>query len=869
MSDWTCVHSLTLNARAGQLVAVDDLGLQPGVRDYLRRSFPDGIYRHQHDAIEALLSGSDVCLATTTASGKTLAFTVSALERIENDPRARVLALYPQRALAAEQEERWRRAMENAGQPPHVCRIDGSVTSANRAALLRSARVVVATPDVLHSWFLSNSGDRTVRDFLRGVSLIVVDEVHTYTGVFGSNSAFLFRRLQHAIAQLGASVRFFCASATIREPAQHLEKLFGRPFVVVGPERDSAPRQSVRVEFLRPPPGTDFLGALTDYLRALTTDTDERFLTFVDSRKQTEQIATILGRGAGDAPDEDGASEEGVALGEHHTPLDSARVLPYRSGYEERDRAAIQRRLSDGSLQGVVSTSALELGMDIPHLDTVVLVGVPRSSTSLQQRIGRVGRTRPGRVLVMHSGDLLDEAVFAAPEKLLDRPPAEGALYLANPYIQYIHALCLARAGGEHEQAGGSSDPDVEFTSPVPWPEGFMELCQAERIGQIPAELQPMKSEAGDTPHYTFPLRDVEPQFQIEQSQGPIRHGRGSVSYSQALRETYPGAIYYYTAQPYRVLSISPGTRKVVVRPDRHYHTQPTRMTTCVFPNLSPGNVFSALEYAGTLRAVECNLQIREAVIGLKERRGSAETSYTYPLIGLPSGVMYSQPRFTRNYFTTGVLLTHPALLVDGVMEEVMTLVFEALLIVAPYERQDLGSAVDHIRASNDIVPQGTQFAAVHDQTYGSLRLSGRLMDPEVLRTVVQAAYQLALAAEVGYAPPVLNALRAIAEAAEPAPRPLALSDVIIPAEFADLPRVVMPGSKGLNVARGNAEFEVQRVVYNPRMGGIAYVGHHLTSRPVVAQTETVRYDALVEIPGESVIGYYDYDTAEVRVASA
>jgi DEAD/DEAH box helicase domain-containing protein len=168
-------------------------------------------------------------------------------------------------------------------------------------------------------------------------------------------------------------------------------------------------------------------------LHHLVQNRRSRFIVFVDSRKQTEQIASILARSTTVATDESDDVQATAAV----DPLVSASVLPYRSGYEEADRRIIEQRLARGDLRGVISTSALELGIDVKHLDLAVLVGVPRSSTSFQQRIGRVGRSSPGTVVVVNSGEIYDEAVFRKPESLLNRPPAEGALYLENARIQF------------------------------------------------------------------------------------------------------------------------------------------------------------------------------------------------------------------------------------------------------------------------------------------------------------------------------------------------------------------------------------------------------------------------------------------------
>lgn len=187
---------------------------------------------------------------------------------------------------------------------------------------------------------------------------------------------------------------------------------------------------------------------------------------------------------------------------------------------------------------------------------------------------------------------MLDEAIFRDPHLILERPFAESALYLENPRIQYIHALCLARAGGEHDQVTASVGNGGPFDSPVEWPDGFLDLCRRERIGELTVEFQSMKAESGDEPNRVFPLRDVESQFQVRIKQGPEDHPLGSLSYRQALREAYPGALYYYATHPLRVYRITQQSRQVLVRPEKRYTTKPKVLPTLVFPNLSRGNVF-------------------------------------------------------------------------------------------------------------------------------------------------------------------------------------------------------------------------------------------------------------------------------------
>ena len=371
-----------------------------------------------------------------------------------------------------------------------VGRIDGSVPVSQRALILDACRVVILTPDVMHAWLLGNLALKSVRAFVRATRLMIIDEVHTFTGVFGSNAAYLFRRYEHALRTLTRKkLQYVCASATIQDPAAHLTLLTGRTFTLIGPERDGSPRQPVTLHFLRPTePTRDLLTGAASLLHGLVAR-QERFLCFSDSRKQTENLAGIMARRPGAGAPEDA---EGPPQG---STLANLRVLPYRSGYEARDRADIQARLTRGDLDGIISTSALELGMDIPHLDAVVLLGVPASSTSFQQRIGRVGRRRPGRVLILDSGSASDALLFERPEQVLARPLADGALYLENQNIQCIHATCLARTGGEHDalMTALGRDTDAEFVTPtlvarrVPRSGGPRTLRHAAVIAACPA----------------------------------------------------------------------------------------------------------------------------------------------------------------------------------------------------------------------------------------------------------------------------------------------------------------------------------------------------------------------------------------------
>lgn len=227
---WQVVYKHLIPSRSKEVYNIDDLELSEFNKRYLNTSFPEGLYKHQKEALKRFISGQNVCITSGTASGKSLIFYLGAIEKISADPDAKVIAIYPLKALGREQEERWIQALRAAGLTYAVGRIDGQVDTNRRLPILDNSQIVIFTPDIIHAWLLSNLSQKSVIKFLKKVSLIIVDEVHIYSGVFGSNSAFLFRRLQHIMKLLNNSPSYICASATIANPENHLkislEKIF-------------------------------------------------------------------------------------------------------------------------------------------------------------------------------------------------------------------------------------------------------------------------------------------------------------------------------------------------------------------------------------------------------------------------------------------------------------------------------------------------------------------------------------------------------------------------------------------------------------------------------------------------------------------
>lgn len=850
---WRVALERHLPPVAPTFVKPSSLPISSLAKNYLSE-YNNGIYQHQARAVAASLRGQNICLATPTASGKSLVFYTTGIELLQRTNNGTILAIYPLRALTDEQEQKWLQAVGNTRANIEVGRIDGSISTKRRKQIIRKASVVIMTPDVIHAWLLSNLSDSGVRNFLANLQLVVIDEAHTYSGVFGSNAAYLFRRVHHLARLLGATPRYIAASATISDPHEHMRKLTGLDFSIIGNDLDTSGRKARRLLMVEPPTEQDILSSLTGLMRFVTEETAHRFITFVDSRKQTEQLAAVMRRLHESIKDED----EDIEFDD----LERMNIFPYRAGYEPKDRKRIENELRSGAIRGVISTSALELGVDLPGLTLGILYGLSNSATSYFQRIGRVGRHEDGTIIVVNNGSVLSNRVFRNLDELDNLPLAESTLYLDNKHIQYIHAMCLARPGGEHDAVCGLDDETSDFVPRISFPDAFIELCQNEQVGEIEPAFQAMKGLAGNNPNYIFPLRDCEVQFSISNNRYDDR--LGTLSHGQMMREAYPGAVYYHMASPYRVWQIRTREHKIFVRPERHYTTRPILLPTLIFPNLTTGNVYSMVKY-GHLTIVESNLQVREWISGFKERRGPNEFAISYPL-DASLGYFFDAPHFSRNYFSSGVSIMHPVLDTDGIEKDLISaLLFEAFLMQVPLERQDVNFGFDKIRADREPFRKGNRFLCVFDQTYGSLRLTSRLMHPEILRGTIDKALDIARH-ESRY---TLNtdswaALETLHHELEGEPRvqntgrsePVPSSD--------DSVLVIMPNSIGLSLEHNNEEFKVEAVVYTP--SGLRYRGRRSSqeSRRFEDVIITMPVDAIECIPDVSRRGYYDFNTGEI-----
>jgi DEAD/DEAH box helicase domain-containing protein len=405
------------------------LGIHDQVRQGLRRHGIGDLYTHQVEAIELAMAGRSVSVVTPTASGKSLCYLVPVLDAIAKTPGATAILMYPTKALAQDQLIELRQLADAAELEVPTFTYDGDTPPGARSALRQAGQVVLTNPDMLHSGILPHH-TQWVRLF-KGLHYVVLDELHTYRGVFGSHVANVIRRLDRICAFYGASPTYICCSATIANPGELAERLLGRSVECV--DRNGAPAPMRRVVVLNPPIVEPRLGIRRSASREASSLVPRlvrggsQTIVFSQTRLQVELLLNYLRRDL----ERPGVLRQGPPQHE---------VRAYRGGYLPLERRAIEAGLRSGAVRCVVSTSALELGIDIGRLDAAVLVGYPGTIASTWQRLGRAGRRQePALQMLITGGGPLDQYLAKHPDFLLERSPEYAFVDPDNLLILAAH----------------------------------------------------------------------------------------------------------------------------------------------------------------------------------------------------------------------------------------------------------------------------------------------------------------------------------------------------------------------------------------------------------------------------------------------
>ena len=423
-------HWRHLPSRPGRYVDFP-AGIDLHLVEALRQRGIERPYSHQTKVVEAAMRGENVVVVTPTASGKTLCYNLPVLNTLLADPSARALYLFPTKALAHDQLAELGALQAALGQKPEAHTYDGDTPQSARPQIRKTARIVVSNPDMLHAGILPHH-TRWAR-FFQGLHYVILDEIHTYRGVFGSHVANVLRRLKRVCTFYGSTPQFICASATIANPLGLAERLTEEPFTLVGAEEDGSPQGDKHFLFYNPPIVDHELGirrsAVSD-ARLLA----ERFLeagvqtiVFARARLTTEVLLTYL---------RDAVRREG---------LPTKKVQGYRGGYLPSERREIERGLRERKVLGVVATNALELGINIGHLDACIMTGYPGTIASAWQQAGRAGRRAETSAAVLVAGaSPLNQYIVTRPDYFFGRSPEQALLNPDNLVIALSHIRCAA-----------------------------------------------------------------------------------------------------------------------------------------------------------------------------------------------------------------------------------------------------------------------------------------------------------------------------------------------------------------------------------------------------------------------------------------
>src|ERR671932_1366155 len=528
----------SLPPRPANLVGLPDL--HPELVSALSKMGVERLYSHQREAYERVRAGENVVVATATASGKSLCYKIPAFENALMSAASRALFLYPTKALAQDQLGKIK-AFGLRG--VHPATYDGDTPQALRADVRRRANIVLTNPDMLSVGILPNH--EAWAHFLRNLRVVAVDEAHVLRGVFGSHVAVVLRRLRRVAALHGGDPKLVLASATIANPQELAESLTGLPFALV--DEDGASSGPRRVIFRNPP----LLDKERGERRSLLTEGALVFANLVSQGvrtiafARTRKAAELIYRYAADRLGVDGAR----------------RISPYRAGYTPRERRDIEGRLFRGDLLGVVSTNALELGVDVGSLDAVVCCGYPGSVASIWQQWGRAGRGKDPALNIYIAGrDSLDQYLYENPEKVLGRRVEAARLTLENPYILGPHLLAAA-----YETP--LEDEDERYFR-------FAYTEVAEQLLESGALVKSggrMHYARGDNPAWEISLRSADSaSVLVADKEGEVI---GSVDARRAPMELHPGATYLHRGRAYEVENLNLAAHTALVRrvPNRYY----------------------------------------------------------------------------------------------------------------------------------------------------------------------------------------------------------------------------------------------------------------------------------------------------------
>ncbi len=599
------VHHEVIEARAATYADFPDW-LHPRIRTALTTRGIERLYTHQREAIDTVHGGQDVVVVTPTASGKTLTYQLPTLQAILDDPASRALFLFPTKALGQDQVAELSELARAAELGIAAATYDGDTPAPIRSAIRQAGQVVVTNPDMLNSAILPHHTKWF--QLFEQLRVIVIDELHTYRGVFGSHVANVLRRLLRLCAHYGSSPVIVCSSATIGNPAELAQSLTGRAVRLV--DRSGAPSGERHLLLVDPP----VIDAATGARGSALTLAQRWALPFLRAGNQT----IVFGRSR--------VAVEILLSGLRETLREGfgprTRVRGYRGGYLPTERRSIERGLRDGEILGVVSTNALELGVDIGRLDVSILAGYPGSIAATWQQIGRSGRRlEPSVSILVASPAPVDQYVIHHPEFLLEGSPEEARADPDNLHVLLAH---LRAAVFERPFEPG------EVFGPAPADDLLAFLGEEGHVRQADDGRWYWSSE--NFPASEISLRTAAPENVVIIDTTPDRpRVIGEVDLFSAQVLVHTQAIYLHESVQYHVDLLDWHERKAYVkRVDADYYTYANRAVT-----LKPLDVFAEATATGG-RRVHGEVMVASLVTLFKKLKFGTDENVGWGPIDLP-----------------------------------------------------------------------------------------------------------------------------------------------------------------------------------------------------------------------------------------
>jgi DEAD/DEAH box helicase domain-containing protein len=526
--------------------------LHPALRQAVHEFGIQQLYIHQAEAWQAARRGDNVVVTTGTASGKSLTYLLPVVQSVLEDPSARTLLLYPTKALTQDQLRAVVRLVDGLGGHRRIESgvYDGDTPPNERLRIRDKAHLILTNPDMLHTALLPNHGRQGFAHVFRNVRYIVIDELHSYRGAFGAHIANLMRRLLRICKHYGSTPQFLCSSATIANAREHAETLCQRPFTLI--DEDGSPSAGKTVHFWQPPLlASGVRKSVTSEMTQLLPwliQKRHRTITFCRSRKETEIVLKEARDGLRDV------------AGHDETYL----LAGYRGGYTPEERRTVEKSLTDGRLLGVVSTNALELGIDIGQLQVVVQGGFPGTRASFWQQMGRAGRRgEKAHAVLMLALTPEDQFIAEDPDWLTGQPAEHAVVDRDNLAIQLAHVRSAA----------------AELPLTIDDVATFPDLGEIVAVLAKSAELRDVMGTwhwtGGPFPAGEFSLRNIDvDRFKI------VNRDTGrtitEMDRPQVYREAHTRAVYLHDGVQYQVEALDlVGHVATVVPVEQNFYTQP------------------------------------------------------------------------------------------------------------------------------------------------------------------------------------------------------------------------------------------------------------------------------------------------------